>query len=86
MPKLRWWWCGNSQEDGGCDCVSPQIFSDDGKQTLATGPFTSPTYEATQEEIAEQDEWAKKACATCGCEYFPASDQFHRDIQESKKP
>lgn len=83
MPKLRWWWCGNSQEDGGCDCVAPTIYSDDGKE-IEQGPFTSPTYEATQDERDEQEVWAKDACARHGCEYFPAIEQFARDTRKPK--
>lgn len=80
--QLCWWWCGNSQEDGGCDCVAPKIINEAGMQVEA-GPYTSPACEATPEEVAEQETWAKEACAKYGCEYFSRAEQFSRDRRKA---
>jgi hypothetical protein len=78
MKRLRWWWCGNAQEYGGCDCLAPEIVNEKG-ETIAKGPMISPCYSATEEERADQEEWAREACAAHSCEYSPVHEQFERD-------
>lgn len=79
MKRLEWFWC----QDEVCDCTAPQIVEitdipvpeqhwNGPKQRAALledGPWISPTSCATPEELAEQKQWAKDACARHGIPY-----------------